>query len=73
MRILFPRLLFDFSGRFFRTVVGPLYLYLFDGPVLERLGSFVQYENGLNLNFPFGFYLYHRPINNMIRIIHIFL
>ena len=73
MGIFFPHLIFQLPSRFFGTIMGPLYLYLSNGPVPRHLGSFVQYAYGLNMNFPFGFYLYHKLIKSMIRIIHIFL
>ena len=73
MGILFAHPIFQLPSCFFKDVMAPQDLYLLYGSVPDNFGSYVQYEYMLHFDFPFGFHLYHKPINNMTRVIHIFI
>jgi len=71
--IFLPRLIFQLPSCIFRTEGPPLDLYLSDGHILKHYDLLVQDADWLHLETSLGFYLNHMPINNVVRVMHIFL
>jgi hypothetical protein len=73
LQVLCPRGIFMLPGSIFRTIVGPLNFYQLCNSIPKHFYLFVQYLYWLNLKVSLHLYLNQMPINNMVRVMYIFL
>jgi hypothetical protein len=73
LQVIFPHGIFMLLGSIFRTIVGPLNFYYLYNLVPKHFDFSVQYPHWLNLKISLCLYLNQMPINNMVRIMYIFL
>jgi hypothetical protein len=73
LRVLYPHGILMLPSSIFRTVAGSLNFYKLYNLIPEHFDLFVQYSHWLNLKVSLRLYLNQRPINNMVRVMYIFL
>jgi hypothetical protein len=73
LQVLCPHGIFMFPSSIFRTVAGPLNFYQLYNSIPKHFYFFVQYPHWLNLKISLCLYLNQMPINNMVKIMYIFL
>jgi hypothetical protein len=73
LRVLCPQGIFMLPGIILRTVVGPLNFYQLYNSIPKDFEFFVQYPHWMNLKISLCLYLNQTSINNMVRIMYIFL
>jgi hypothetical protein len=71
--VLCPHGIFMLPGSIFRPIVGPLNFYQLYNLIPEWFDFFVQYPHCLNLKISLSLYLNQMPINNMVRVMYIFI
>jgi hypothetical protein len=71
--VLCPHGIYMLLGSIFRTVAGPLNFYHLYNSIPEIFYLFVQHLHWLNLKISLCLYLNQMSINNMVRIMYIFI
>jgi hypothetical protein len=71
--VLYLHGIFMLPGSIFKTIVVPLNFYHLYNSILEHFDFFVQYLHWLNLKISLCLYLNQMQINNMVRIMYIFI
>jgi hypothetical protein len=71
--VLCPHGIFMLPGSIFRTVAGPLDFYELYNSISKHFDLSIQYPHWLNLKVSLCLYLNQMPINNMARVMYIFI